>query len=204
MELILASASQRRQYLMRMCGYEFTVTPSKAEEKIDHGDPVELVKRLSLLKAEDVFLSLPPERRKEAVVVGSDTVVVLEGRIIGKPATPDEAFEMLRAESGKVNRVYTGLAVVTEGENGPVSRVCCDVASVSFSELTDEEILDYIATGEPMDKAGAYGIQGRFSMHVNGIEGSYFTVVGLPLHLLYRELKAVGVTPRREREESSK
>ena len=196
MELILASASQRRQYLMRMCGYEFTVIPSKAAEKADCEDPGELVKRLSLLKAEEVFLSLPPERRSCAAVVGSDTVVVLDGRIIGKPRSEDEAFQMLRAESGRVNRVYTGLAVVTQGENGPVSRACFDMASVSFAELADEEILDYIATGDPMDKAGAYGIQGRFSLHINGIEGSYFTVVGLPLHLLYRELKAIGITPR--------
>ncbi|MBO4847692.1 MAG: septum formation protein Maf [Clostridia bacterium] len=199
MELILASASQRRRELMTMCGYEFTCIPSAAEEDEAVSDPAELVKRLSLKKAEAVFRSLPEERRREAVIVGSDTVVVLDGEIIGKPKDPDDAFRMLRRESGRANTVYTGLAVVRTSEESPdvmESSVVCDEARVRFAELTDEEIAAYIATGDPLDKAGAYGIQGCFSMFIEGIEGSYFTVVGLPVHILYRELRRFGAVPK--------
>lgn len=200
MELILASASQRRQELMRMCGYEFTVMPSEAVEEAAIRDPSELVKRLSLLKAETVMRALPKERRRGAVVLGSDTVVVLDGEIIGKPKSEEEAFAMLRAESGRVNTVYTGVAVVrcadTPSGEELVSTAVSDACDVRFAELEDDEILDYIATGDPMDKAGAYGIQGRFSMFIEGISGSYFTVMGLPIHLVYRELKKLGILPR--------
>lgn len=194
MELILASASERRSSLMRMCGYDFTVMSSSADEHISENNPSRLVESLSLIKARTVFDSLDADRRKNAVVIGSDTVVTLDGRIIGKPASEDEARAMLRMESGRENRVYTGLAIV--GMDGNVESVCSDMASVFFTELTDDEIGAYVKTGEPMDKAGAYGIQGCFSMFIERIEGSYFTVVGLPLHLLYRELKRIGVTPK--------
>ncbi len=192
MELILASNSARRRELMANCGYDFTVLPADADESIEESDPALLVRRLALIKARAVYNSLDSERRGNAVVVGADTVVVLEGRIIGKPRDEADAREILLAESGRLNTVYTGVAVVTPfGEQSGF-----DKALVHFSELTEDEIASYIATGEPMDKAGAYGIQGRFSMFVEGIEGSYFTVVGLPVHLLYQMLKTVGVMPR--------
>ena len=187
---------------MERCGYEFTVMPSAASEDVTASSPEELVELLALRKAESVFRSLPEERRLNAAVVGSDTVVVLDGSIIGKPASRGEAFDMLRAESGRENTVYTGLAVVSmtgtdgEGEANETASVVFDSAKVRFAELTDEEIEAYIATGDPLDKAGAYGIQGAFSVHIEGIEGSYFTVVGLPVHLLYRELKKLGILPR--------
>ena len=198
MELILASASPRRAELMRMCGYEFTVIPSAADESaVEAETPEELVKRLALVKAESVMASLSVERRRGAVVIGSDTVVVLDGHILGKPRSEMEAAAMLRAERGRVNTVYTGLAVIrTLNENG-VDRIetssVCDEAYVHFLPLSEDEIMAYIATGEPMDKAGAYGIQGRSSMFIDRIDGSYFTVVGLPVHLLYRELKRIGI-----------
>ena len=197
MELILASGSARRRELMENCGYEFTVIRSEADESaVSAEDPSELVERLSLLKAEAVFGSLPEERRKNAVVVGSDTVVVLDGRIIGKPRSKEEAAEMLRAESGRVNTGYTGVAVVTgAGENEVRAFVDSDAARVRFAELEEDEIEAYVASGEPMDKAGAYGIQGVFSMFVESVEGSYFTVVGLPVHKLYRMLKEAGAEP---------
>lgn len=203
MELILASASQRRRELMEMCGYEFSVIPSRAGEDIEEEDPAKLVQRLAVIKARSVFDSLPAERKKNAAVVGSDTVVVLDGKILGKPCSKEEAHSMLRLESGRENTVYTGLAVVCAGSCGHEGHVsisaCCDSAIVRFAELTDEEIEAYISTGDPLDKAGAYGIQGAFSVHITGITGSYFTVVGLPVHLLYRELKKAGVLPRMER-----
>ena len=192
MRLILASGSARRRDLMTMCGYEFSVIPCAAEEEHTAASPAELVERLSLAKARAVFDSLPEDEKTEAVVVGSDTVVALEGRIIGKPADEADAFDILKAESGKTNVVFTGVAVVSAaGES-----VTHDEATVRFAELTDDEINAYIATGEPMDKAGAYAIQGRFSLFINGIEGSYHTVVGLPVHLLYPMLAARGVKPK--------
>lgn len=197
-ELILASASQRRRALLENCGYLFTVMPSRAEEESVRADsPGELVERLSLLKAEAVFRSLPAERKRVAVVLGSDTVVTLDGNIIGKPRSGEEAFRMLREESGRANTVYTGLALVALGpDGGPSARVLHDSAEVRFSVLTDDEIAAYVNTGDPMDKAGAYGIQGRFSVHIESVSGSYFTVVGLPVHLVYRELKRFGILPQ--------
>ena len=200
MELILASASPRRADLMRMCGYEFTVIPGSADESaVSASAPSELVEKLALLKAESVLRTLSTERRRNAVAVGADTVVVLDGHIIGKPRFPKEAEEMLRAERGRVNTVHTGLAIVrTEWKDGReelVSSVVSDSASVHFLPLSDAEISAYVATGEPMDKAGAYGIQGISSMFIDRINGSYFTVVGLPVHLLYRELRRFGILP---------
>lgn len=192
MELILASGSARRRELLENCGYDFRVIPCTAEENVAADTPARLVEELALLKADTVFSSLSPEDRASAVVLGSDTVVVLDGEVIGKPHSAEEAKEILRRESGRVNTVYTGVAVVTASG----ASVEHDKASVSFKTLTDEEISAYIATGEPMDKAGAYGIQGRFSLFITGVSGSYFTVVGLPVHLLYPMLAEAGVYPR--------
>ncbi|MCR5808459.1 MAG: Maf family protein [Clostridiales bacterium] len=205
MELILASASQRRSELMRNCGYEFTVIPSSASENIGADTPKELVERLALAKALEVFSGLSGERKKGAVVIGSDTVVVMDGEALGKPKDESEAAAMLRRESGRVNTVHTGLAVVKlnaspEGGEELYVSVVSDEAKVRFAELDEDEIAAYVATGDPLDKAGAYGIQGRFSVFVEGIEGSYFTVVGLPVHLVYRELKKVGVLPGKRSE----
>ena len=196
MELILASGSSRRAELLKNCGYEFTVVKSEADESlVVCGDPAELVERLSLLKARSVFDSLDGNRKRGSVVLGSDTVVVLDGRVLGKPADEEDAYEMLRAESGRMNTVYTGVAAVSF-VNGAVKETAAhDAARVFFSELTDSEIRDYIATGEPMDKAGAYGIQGVFSIFIERIEGSYFTVVGLPVNLAYRMLREAGAVP---------
>ena len=196
MELILASGSPRRAELMRNCGYEFTVLPSAADESgVAAEAPDELVKQLSLMKARSVFLSLPEERRAEAVVMGSDTVVVLGNEILGKPRSRDEAAEMLRRESGRVNTVYTGLAIVRDRGDGELEISLCDSTDVHFRALSEEEIEAYVATGEPLDKAGAYGIQGVSSMFIERIEGSFFTVVGLPVHLVYSELKRLGINP---------
>ena len=191
MELILASGSARRRELLNMCGYDFTVMPCSAEERVSADTPEELVRRLALLKAETVFDSLPQNRREDAVVLGSDTVVVLDGEIIGKPTDAADAVSILRRESGRMNTVYTGLAAVSARSRS----VCFDSAEVWFSELSDDEIKAYVASGEPLDKAGAYGIQGRFSMFIKGIRGSYFTVVGLPVHMLYKMLSEFGIRP---------
>lgn len=202
MELILASGSARRRELLANCGYEFTVIKPEADESgVVSSDPAELVERLSLLKARAVFDSLPKERRRDAAAVGSDTVVVLDGNIIGKPRSREEAARMLREGSGRTNTVFTGIAVVTEEEGRIAERVDHDSARVRFCELTEEEIEAYVSTGEPMDKAGAYGIQGCFSVFAESVCGSYFTVVGLPVHKLYRMLKEKGILPAMFRRE---
>ena len=196
MELILASGSKRRADLLGNCGYRFEVIKSDADESlIDEKDPAGLVQALSLLKARSVFDSLDEDRKRGAVVLGSDTVVALGGEVLGKPENEEDAFRMLKKESGAVNTVHTGVAVVRYEDGEVRETVCHDAARVTFADLSDEEIRAYIATGEPMDKAGAYGIQGSFSMFIDRVEGNYFTVVGLPVNKAYRLLKEAGILP---------
>ncbi len=207
MKLILASASQRRRELMHMCGYEFDIVPSETDEHIAESDPGRLVSRLAEEKAREVFSRLCGKEgganktraglgadgaKEDIAVLGSDTIVYHEGRIIGKPSDEKNAYNILSALSGKTHEVYTGVAVITAKRR----LVEYDVTRVAFERLSDEEIGKYIASGEPMDKAGAYGIQGPFGMFVKGIEGNYFTVIGLPLPKVYRMLASVGVLPR--------
>lgn len=186
MTVILASASQRRCDLMKMMGIDFLVRPSDADEDVLADSPEDMVKKLALKKARHVFAQC--EDRENTAVVGADTIVVLNGDIIGKPKDEQQAFETLKRLSGQTHIVYTGVAVL----RGELEICDFDAAHVTFSTPTDEELLRYIATGEPMDKAGSYGLQGRFSVFVPRICGSYFTVVGLPVHLLYNQLKRVG------------
>lgn len=193
MKLILASASARRRELMTMCGYEYETVPSGADEHTDETDPGEYVRLLAVRKAEEVLGRLGLERPGERfAVLGADTVVTLDGIIIGKPADEEDARRILSMLSGRTHTVYTGVAAATE--NGTESEV--SATRVTFCELTEEEIGFYVASGEPMDKAGAYGIQGPFGMFVSAIEGNYFTVVGLPLPNVYRLLARAGVLPR--------
>ena len=183
MEIILASKSPRRRELMERMGLSFSVVESGADENISKDlPPEEYVKELSYRKAAYVA-----REHKGACVVGSDTVVVYDGKILGKPKTRDEAFSMLRMLSGKTHTVYTGIAVMC----GDKKLIDCDATRVTFSELSDDEINGYIDTGDPMDKAGAYGIQGRFCSYIESVEGSFFTVMGLPVHLLYKMLKEI-------------
>lgn len=188
MRLVLASSSARRAELMKMCGYDFEVLPARIDERIIEGMPEDMVRELSLQKAMHVY----EELGADTVVVGSDTVVVSGGRILGKPADEAEAFDMLIGERGKTHIVYTGIAIVSS----TVKSVDCDAAYVTFSYPLEDEIMSYIRTGDPLDKAGAYGIQGKFGMFVERIEGSFYTVMGLPIHLLYRMLKEVDVKPK--------
>ena len=183
MEIILASGSQRRRELMSLMGLDFAVIPSGADENIDKAtEPSLYVRELARRKAEYVALS-----HKNACVVGADTVVVLNGEIIGKPKNTDDAYAILRKLSGKKHTVYTGIAVIYAGKE----YVEYDATDVTFAELSDEDIYDYIATGDPMDKAGAYGIQGQFCVFIERIEGSYFNVIGLPVHKLHKILKTL-------------
>ena len=176
--LVLASASPRRRELLAQAGFTFTVTPASIPEDPQPGEnPVSYVTRLAREKAETVFARL----QSEIVVLGADTTVVApNGEILGKPADATDAARMLRLLSGATHQVITGVAVVSSSG----TETAAEVTHVTMLTLSDEEIAAYIATGEPMDKAGAYAIQGRAARWIPRIHGCYFNVVGLPLALV--------------------
>ena len=179
-ELILASGSPRRRELLETAGLEFRVVIADVEEIIPQGTaPEEAVTALALRKAQAVAKDYP-----ECTVIGADTVVVHRGMILGKPKSEEDAFEMLKTLSGDTHTVCTGVAMINEDK----IKNFCEVTEVEFHCLTEDEIRSYVKTGEPMDKAGAYGIQGRGCVLVKRINGDYFNVVGLPVSKVYREL----------------
>jgi septum formation protein len=189
--IILASASPRREALLTQIGLPFRVEPSGvSEEKAGRpGDPASFVEQAAFAKAEEVAA-----RVGDGLVLGADTVVVIGGEALGKPATTAEAREMLARLSNATHEVYTGLALVLVGGGNAVRRrVGHEMTRVTFRALTPDDIEGYVATGEPMDKAGAYGIQGRGAALVERIEGCYFNVVGLPLARLVEMLREFGV-----------
>ena len=192
MELILASASPRRKELMGHLGLPFTVIPATGpEEPPEEADAGRTAWYLSQQKARQVAKAHP-----EALVIGADTVVSVEGQVLGKPRDEADAKRMLRLLSGREHQVYTGVSLVQYGVYPAVrsyNDTCMEMTRVFFREMTDGEIDAYVATGEPMDKAGAYGYQGRAGLFVERIEGDYFNVVGLPLCLLGRMLSEAGV-----------
>ena len=188
LRLILASGSPRRDELLNTAGLTHEVIVSGADEHVTETDPCALVEKLSARKAGDVFGQITDDG--DYAVIGADTVVALDGVILGKPADEKDAERMLRMLSGRCHHVCTG--VTLHGRIGKEERVrtFSEVSSVFVAPLSADEIRAYIATGEPMDKAGAYGIQGAFCRYVTHIEGDYFNIVGLPVSRVYRELKA--------------
>ncbi len=179
--VVLASASPRRVALLRQVGLEFTIAdPGPDRDWPGAAEPRHGVRALALEKARRVAAGRP-----EALVIGADTVVVARGARLGKPADAAAAVEMLRRLHGRTHEVWTGLAVV----RGDEQRTAAEVTRVQFVRLSEAEIAEYVATGEPLDKAGAYGIQGMAAQLVRGIEGDYANVVGLPLARLRRLLR---------------
>lgn len=189
--IILASASPRRRELMAMAGYEFEIKVSHKEEKYASTEPSEIVKELALLKAEDVVgQEIMLLNGEELVVIGADTVVAHAGKILGKPKSKEEAFHMIKGFQGDKHQVYTGIAVLKYDEEGNKTIVNEAVKTeVYVNPMTDEEIWKYIENDNVMDKAGSYGIQSGFAIHIEKIEGDYFNVVGLPISYIYRVLK---------------
>lgn len=184
-ELILASASPRRAELLTQMGIAFSVCPADVDETVADGEtPAAYVERLARVKARAVAVT--PESRE--VVLGSDTTVVLDGRILGKPASHEEAEAMLNRLSGNTHQVLTGIAVVA----GDRCESAVVTTEVTFRALSASEIRAYVASGEPMDKAGGYGIQGLGGVFVAHLNGSYSAVVGLPLYETARLLSEVG------------
>lgn len=185
--LILASKSPRRQEILKKYGYDFEVLLSNVNENVENLSAKNTVEYLSRIKALSVY-----ERVNENyVVIGADTVVEFDGKILGKPKTQTEAYDMLKSMSGKSHNVYTGITIVTKDK-----RITESVLStVKFNNLSEEFILEYIKTGSPMDKAGAYGIQdGNI---VEKYNGSYYNIVGLPIERLSEILFSFGVTPKK-------
>lgn len=183
-EIILASASPRRRELLSLSPLPFTIEPAKGTEPpVDPTlSPEENVLRLAALKAEEVAA-----RHPEALVIGCDTVVAVDGDILGKPIDEEDAARMLRALSGREHAVYTGVCLLSP-EGG---ERFCERTAVRFRSLSAQEIAWYVSTGEPLDKAGAYGIQERAAMFIEGIDGDYANVVGLPLCRLMQALSSM-------------
>jgi septum formation protein len=178
-KLVLASASPRRAEILRACGWPFESLAANVDEsRHDHEDATTYVKRLAHAKAEVIV-----PRASGATVVGADTVVVVDGEILGKPRDEGDARRMLRMLQGRSHQVLTGVAVLNGDTGRP--RVAHEVTEVRFAEMKEEEIAWYVESGEPMDKAGAYAIQGLGARFIKGIKGDYSNVVGLPVRLLY-------------------
>lgn len=186
-KIILASASPRRRELLTQAGFSFEVKVSDAEETITEREPQKIVEELALRKAKAVAAS-----EENALIIGADTIVAAEGKILGKPHSREEAFAMLSMLQGQTHQVYTGVALILKKAGTEHTHVFSEKTDVTMYPMTEQEIGDYIATGEPMDKAGAYGIQGQAAVYIRKIDGDYSNVVGLPIARLYQEMKGIG------------
>ncbi len=194
MKYILASASPRRQELLSRTGITFDVIPSSIEELITKTVPSDIVAELALQKASDIYnhQGLTDTFSGDVTVIGADTIVVYRDEILGKPADADEAYDMLSMLADRTHQVYTGVCLITRKNEIKSCRTFYEKTDVTFYPVTREDLHRYISSGDPLDKAGAYGIQGDFAIHVKRIQGDYNNVVGLPVGRLYQELKASG------------
>ena len=189
-KIILASGSPRRKELLLQIGIVPEIIVSHVEEKITSDVPAEVVMSLAEQKAVDVAKEMP----EGTVILGSDTVVAADGKILGKPKSHEEAYEMIRRLAGRSHQVYTGVCLVKKGPEGEADTVVSfyDETDVNVSPMTEKEIREYADSEDPMDKAGSYAVQGFFARYIDGLKGSYANVMGLPVHLVYQELKKLG------------
>lgn len=201
-QIILASQSPRRKELLEQIGLEFEICPAKGEEIITKSIPEEVVMELSKQKAEEVAALVTSfgENHKEIttpsdiLVIGADTVVAYDGKILGKPVDEADAKRMLTMLAGNIHSVFTGVTLVLIDKSGRAGElVFYEKTDVKMHPMTETEIDRYIATGEPMDKAGSYGIQGKCAIYIEKIDGDYNNVVGLPITRIYQELKKIGI-----------
>lgn len=186
--IILASGSPRRKEILEQLGMEFEVIPSEVDEKMEGDSPAQIVENLSRQKALDV---LNHKVKGDCIVIGSDTIVVSGDKVLGKPESGEEAYAMIRRIQGTMHQVYTGVAIFNRTDSKITSEIFSEHTDVYVNPMTSGEIASYIARGESMDKAGAYGIQGYFAAFVQKIEGEYSTVLGLPIAGLYEHMKNV-------------
>ena len=182
-KIILASQSPRRKELLEKCGYPFEIDVADIDESISNTkDLNEEIRQLSIRKAKAVL-----ERHEDCIVIGSDTIVVIDHEVLGKPHTKEEAKEMLEKLSGKTHQVITGIAIISNQRTYSNT----STSYVTFEVLSKEEIDKYVATNEPMDKAGAYAIQGIASRYIKSINGDYYSIMGFPVSMVYEELKNI-------------
>lgn len=201
-QIILASASPRRKELLEQIGLQFDICPAKGEEVITKTIPHEVVQELASQKAKEVAGMVKSYETaheelmtpQDIMIIGADTIVAYENKILGKPQDEEDAFRMLSMLSGNTHAVYTGVSIVLLGASGKAGEITFfEKTDVVMRGMSEEEIRRYIATGEPMDKAGAYGIQGKCAIYIDKIDGDYNNVVGLPIAAIYRELKKLGI-----------
>lgn len=178
--IILASASPRRKEILELADLKFDVMPSDAQEITTKTAPNEVVMELASIKAKDIY----EKSEKQSMIVGADTVVAYQGQILGKPTDEADAKRMLTMLSGQTHEVYTGVCVIEDEK----IKTFYEETKVTFYEISDEQIDRYIKTGEPMDKAGSYGIQGKAAVFIKGIEGDYYNVVGFPIARFLQEI----------------
>lgn len=192
MEFILASASPRRRELLEQIGLSFKIIPGNMEEKTAYNEPAEIVTTLAKGKASEVYESLSGKEQAASLVIGADTIVVHNGCVMGKPKDENDAVRMLTELCGTVHQVYTGVAFLSQEKGQKKMHTFYECTDVSVYSASQEEILSYVKSGDSLDKAGAYGIQGQFAAFIKKIDGDYNNVVGLPVGRVYQELKAEG------------
>ena len=201
-QIILASASPRRKELLEQIGLEFEICPAKGEEIITKSRPEDVVMELSKQKAEEIASMVSAYAKEhqdittpsDILVIGADTVVAYDGQILGKPQDEEDAKRMLTMLSGNVHSVFTGVTLVLIDKSGRAGElVFYEKTDVKMYSISEQEIERYVASGEPMDKAGSYGIQGKCAIYIEKIDGDYNNVVGLPIARIYQELKKIGI-----------
>ncbi len=192
--IILASASPRRKELLEKAGVSFRIIPSTEKERITSVLPEEIVKELSFQKAHSVADKI----EEDFVVIGADTIVAYGDTILGKPKDEEDAVQTLLKLQGNTHQVYTGVTVLAGAKSGCRKFTFAERTDVTFYPVSEEDIREYVKSGEPMDKAGSYGIQGEFGIYVKGICGDYLNVVGLPVARLLYEMKRQGIDLRRK------
>lgn len=194
-QLILASGSPRRKEILEQCGISFLIQKSEAEEVITKTEPGEAVKELSAQKAKDVAGMITEE---DCIILGADTIVVNEGKILGKPENEEDAFAMISSLQGHAHSVFTGVTLIIRHRGIEKQISIYEETEVVICQMDEEEIKAYIQSREPMDKAGAYGIQGIFASYVKEIHGDYYNVVGLPISRIREELKRQGINLKKD------
>ncbi|MCR5685055.1 MAG: Maf family protein [Lachnospiraceae bacterium] len=220
--IILASGSPRRKELMDRIGSDYIAIPSEKEEDMSGHDPAKMVEMLSSMKAEDIAERIKKEYSRESmdaglarmfsntdlknpieddfkncVIIGCDTVVAFENTILGKPVSEEDAFDMIKSYAGRTHHVHTGVCILVTQDYKISKKLNYSVSTkVNVVTMTDQEIRSYIATGEPMDKAGAYAIQGLFCPYIDSIEGDYYNIVGYPIASVFRSFKELGIDIR--------
>lgn len=189
MRIVLASNSPRRKELLHQIFNDFDVIKSNFDEdEVKEKEPEKLVQMLSLKKAEEVFYRIQ-NKENEILVIGGDTLVYFDGEILGKPKDKKDAFNTLKRLQGNSNKVYSAFTIILKKDNKTIKETCLSKTIVTMKAMSDEEIEEYIKTGEPMDKAGSYGVQGEGNKHIQKIEGSYNTAIGLDIEKLEEILK---------------